>query len=66
MSPLRSTVTLPAVVVGLATFLVVLIPGTGLPVAVVAGVIVGIFGLIKLLSGRRVGRATTKQAVGRT
>ena len=54
MSPLRSTVTLPAVVVGLATFLVVLIPGTGLPVAVVAGVIVAST-FARVVSGRAVG-----------
>ena len=54
MSPLRSTVTLPAVVVGLATFLVVLIPGTGLPVAVVAGVIVASI-FARVVSGRAVG-----------
>ena len=54
MSPLRSTVTLPAVVVGLVTFLVVLIPGTGLPVAVVAGVIVAST-FARVVSGRAVG-----------
>ena len=54
MSPLRSTVTLPAVVVGLATFLVVLIPGPGLPVAIVAGAIVAA-AFARVVSGRAVG-----------
>ena len=54
MSPLRSTVTLPAVVVGLATFLVVLIPGPGLPVAIVTGAIVAA-AFARVVSGRAVG-----------
>ena len=54
MSPLRSTVTLPAVVVGLATFLVVLIPGPGLPVAIVTGAIVAA-AFARVISGRAVG-----------
>ena len=54
MSPLRSTVTLPAVVVGLATFLVVLILGPGLPVAVVTGAIAAA-AFARVVSGRAVG-----------
>ena len=54
MSPLRSTVTLPAVVVGLATFLVVLFLGPGLPVAVVTGAIAAA-AFARVVSGRAVG-----------
>ena len=39
MSPLRSAVTLPAVVVGVVTLLVALLIGLGLPIAVAAGIL---------------------------
>ena len=39
MSPLRSAVTLPAVVVGVVTLVVALLVGLGLPVAVAAGIL---------------------------
>ena len=39
MSPLRSAVTLPAVVVGVVTLLVGLLVGLGLPIAVAAGIL---------------------------
>jgi len=54
MSPLRSTVTLPAVVVGLAAFLVVSILGAGLPIAVIAGAVIAI-AFARVVSGRAVG-----------
>jgi len=54
MSPLRSTLILPAVVAGSAAFLVVLILGPGLLVAVVAGVIVAAV-FSRIVSGRAVG-----------
>jgi len=54
MSLLRSTVTLPAVVVGLAAFLVVSVLGAGLPIAVIAGAVIAI-AFARVVSGRAVG-----------